>query len=73
MVLPNELGESIKKAKESFSSFGEPSLSSRINILIALGDNSLTKHENEGYFKRATLALACAYKTLYIWDEIFSN
>ena len=72
MVLPEELQEAIKTAKKN-SSFGEPSLRSRIYILKVIGNNSLTKHVNEGYYKRAKLALACAYKTLYIWDEYFPN
>src|SRR5829696_7526926 len=73
LFLPDELQEAVKTAKESISPLGEPSLQSRVNVLRILGDNSATVHENEGYYKRAKLALAGVYKTLYVWDECFSN
>ena len=72
-MMPNELRESIKIAKESMTSFGEPTYWSRIKVIKTLGDNSATNYQNEGYYKRAKLALACAYKSLYIWDEYFPD
>jgi hypothetical protein len=73
MIIPKELEKAINEAKKSISDFGEPSLKTRINILEIIGDNSFTKHPNEGYYKRAKLALMCANKSIYVWDDFFPN
>jgi hypothetical protein len=71
MTLPKELSESIEAAKRNMDLQGEPPLPYRIQILRALGNNSATTHENEGYYKRFRLARACVLKSLHFWENAF--
>jgi hypothetical protein len=73
MMIPKELQESIAVAKENIDSFGEPPLKYRIGILKALGNNSLTIHENEGYYKRSKLAIKCAFKSIHFWENAYPD
>ncbi|WP_299979430.1 Imm5 family immunity protein [uncultured Pseudoteredinibacter sp.] len=69
--IPDELLRMIEEGSSILECSSELSLGFRIQLHRGIEALSKDLHPDAGYYRRAKIALACAYKTLPIWEGCY--